>query len=62
MNYNFFELKVNDDATVMECHRPITGNLVMRKVVPVNNDLKIEPKPCIYVIRRIDGENRSVII
>ena len=58
MNYNFFELKVNDDATVMECHRPITGNLVMRKVVPVNNDLKIEPKPCIYVIRRIDGENR----
>lgn len=58
MNYNFFELQVNDDATVMECTYPLTSNLVMRKIVPVNNDLNVESNPCVYVIRRIDGENR----
>lgn len=56
-NYNFFELKVNDDATVMECSYPLS-NLVMRKVVPANNDLNAESKPCIYIIRRTDDENR----
>ena len=60
MNYNFFELKVNDDATAIECRYPLISNLVMHKVFFQNNKIKnIETKPCIYVIRRrvADDEN-----
>lgn len=60
MNYNFFELKVNDDATLVECAYPLISNLVMRKIVPVNSDLNVESTSCIYVIRRVDDKNNSI--
>ena len=61
MNYNFFELHVeNDDTSVIKCNGPITSNVVTYKIIPSGGfkfDLnKIDNRSGIYVIRSIsDG-------
>ena len=61
MNYNFFELHVeNDDTSVIKCNGPITSNVVTYKIIPSGGfkfDLnKIDNRSGIYVIRSISDE------
>lgn len=62
MNYNFFELHVeNDDVSMITCNGPITCNIVTYKIVPAAGFKidwnKIKNKSGIYVIRSINDDN-----